>query len=488
MLTTIRADSAHVRRICSSNVTISRSCLFLLTAPLLVRALPAWSADLGRTIAFNIPAQPLDSALIAFAKQAHVQVVIAPFATQGMSAPAVTGSLSAGAALTELLDASGLRYQEFGDTVTVLSGSSHSATATIRGVGGDEVQPIAPQTSYADASSASAGGATVPSAQTSDRQNKLEEVVVTAQKRTERLQDVPVPVTAIDAQTLVENNQLRLQDYYNTVPGFNVATSSVAGYQLLSIRGITTGVANPTVGITVDDVPFGSSTVQGGNVPPDLDPGDLSRIEVLRGPQGTLYGASSIGGLVKYVTLDPSTAGTTGSLQAGTSSVYNGDQLGYNARGSINLPLSDTLAIRASAFARRDPGYVDNPVLHIDGINRTDADGAHLSALWRPSDVFSLKLSALILEIKAHGAADVDNSSLAAAAGYPLPKLVGLQQDYIPGAGGFSTKIQAYSATARAKLGAFELTSITGYNSDDYKTTQDFSYLYGRLTRFRSSE
>src|SRR4029453_18046403 len=108
------------------------------------------------------------------------------------------------------------------------------------------------------------------------------EVVVSARKRVERLQDVPVPVTALDADTLASNRQLLLRDYYSSVPSLNLVTNF--GFtQNLNIRGITTGgFSNPTVGITVDDVPYGSSINNGGgNQVPDIDPGDLERIEVL---------------------------------------------------------------------------------------------------------------------------------------------------------------------------------------------------------------
>src|ERR1700722_5568100 len=101
----------------------------------------------------------------------------------------------------------------------------------------------------------------------------LEEIVVTAQKRTERLQDVPVPVTVISADSLLENNEFRLQDYYSSVPGLAFQTG-VSGQPFLAIRGLTTGgYQNPTVGITVDDIPYGSSTGQGGGwSAPDIDP------------------------------------------------------------------------------------------------------------------------------------------------------------------------------------------------------------------------
>src|SRR6202012_4446346 len=178
-------------------------------------------------------------------------------------------------------------------------------------------------------------------------------------------QDVPVPVTAIRADKLISDNQVRLQDYFTSVPGLSYAPNNQNQY--VTIRGITTGgFSNPTVGVVIDDVPFGASNaLGGGQVIPDFDPGDLARVEVLRGPQGTLYGASSMGGLLKFVTVDPSTDGVSGRVEAGVSDVSHGAELGYNVRGSINVPLSDTFAMRASAFTREDPGYVDNPVLGI---------------------------------------------------------------------------------------------------------------------------
>src|SRR4029077_16305041 len=203
----------------------------------------------------------------------------------------------------------------------------------------------------------------------------LEEVIVTAQKRLERLQDVPVPASVISTDALTNSDQTLLRDYYSSVPGLSMTTTAQSS-QILSIRGIVTNPGNPTVGITVDDMPFGSSTVGGGGlVVPDFDPGDLSRVEVLRGPQGTLYGASSLGGLLKFVTVDPSTVGVSGNLQAGLSSVHNGDGIGYTYRGAINIPVSENLAVRASGFARLDPGYVDNAVLRVKGINTARADG-----------------------------------------------------------------------------------------------------------------
>ena len=303
----------------------------------------------------------------------------------------------------------------------------------------------------------------------------LAEVVVTAEKRNERLQDVPVPVTAITADTLLENNQVRLEDYYTSVPGLSL-TSSTFGQPSVIIRGIATGagtLTNPTVGITVDDVPYGSSTPMGGGaIVPDIDPSDLQRVEVLRGPQGTFYGASSIGGLIKFVTVDPSTDALSGRIQADVNGIHNGDGAGYGLRGAVNVPLSDTWALRASGFFRRDPGYVNDVLTGMRGVNREEDYGGRLSALWKPSDAFSLKLGALFQDSQRYGGNGVDAGS----------DFEDLRQTSIPNTGGFERKYQVYSANLTARLGNATLTSISGYSINSLRDSVDLTSGLGSLT------
>jgi iron complex outermembrane receptor protein len=297
-----------------------------------------------------------------------------------------------------------------------------------------------------------------------------ENVVVTAQKRgEERIQDVPVPVSVVDATRLSDTGQVLLRDYAHTVPGFNVTPNFVAT-QNLSIRGITTGgLTTPTVGVMIDDVPFGLSSGPNANAVPDVDPGDLARIEVLRGPQGTLYGADSMGGLLKFVTVDPSTAGLTGRIELGTSSVYNGPEPGFRMRASANIPISDTLAIRTSGFVRQDPGYIDNPELHIDGVNEKQGGGARIAVLWRPSRQISLKVNGLYQKDEVKGLDEVVED----------PGLVGLQQGYISGVGHQGITMQAYGATLKIERGRLSLTSLTGYNLNENYNSVDWGFSFG---------
>jgi outer membrane receptor protein involved in Fe transport len=394
---------------------------------------------------YNLAAQPLGEALKQLGQQSGLTVVMDSDLVRGRVAPPLSGSYTPEEALSRVLASSGLSV-EYLDAHTVAIRSEKTAKNSSSAGMEDE----APR--FAQTGSSAAEKVPVSNTAEGSSDTELEEIVVTAQKRVERLLEVPVPVTAIAGDTLVSANLLRIQDYATRIPGLTL-TPNTQGTQFLAIRGITTGGGNPTVGITIDDVPYaGSTSLGGGFVVPDIDPGDLERVEVLRGPQGTLYGASSMGGLLKFVTRDPSTDAVSGRVQAGLSSVHNDDGMGYNVRGSANVPLSETWAVRASGFYRRDPGYIDNVLTGESGVNEADASGGRVSALWRPSDAFSLKLSALLQKIDTDGASDV------------LPALADLEQSHILGTGESDKKVQAYSAVLTAKLGSAELTSLSGYS------------------------
>ncbi len=444
-----------------------------LVAFLLSAGAAAASPQQEKPISIDIASQPIEEALNEFGRQVNLHVVLYSDVARGVNSRPVSGMLTPQEALEKLLKDSGLRYEYLdARTVAIMPRAAVRAEKPTAGNAIEQELRLA---------RASASGQSDDQSPPADRKNEpqsenLEEILVTAQKRTERLQEVPVAVTAVNAGTLIENNLVRVQDYAITVPGFSVSPTPSAGgggQQALAIRGITTGFNNtPTVGITIDDVPFGSSLAiagAGGGVIPDLDPSDLARVEILRGPQGTLYGASSMGGLLKFVTADPSTEGVSGRIQAGVSNINTGDGLGYSVRGSVNVPVGDTFAFRASGFTREEPGYIDNPLHGLEDINGGRVDGGRLSALWQPSDAFSLKLSALYQKTKGDGMGDVTS----------VGRSDELLQEYAFGIGDFEREVQAYSVTATAKLGRAELTSISGYNVNRFEDEIDFTYLLG---------
>ncbi len=293
----------------------------------------------------------------------------------------------------------------------------------------------------------------------------LGEVVVTAEKKSERLLDTPVPVTALDTAQLSDRNQDRLQDYFTQVPGLALSGEG-NGQTVIILRGVTTAdLTNPTVGILIDDVPFGSTTVKGYTslVTPDLDPADLAQIEVLKGPQGTLYGASSLGGIVKYVTADPSTRSFSGRIAVDVNGTVDGGA-GYGVRGGLNIPLSDTLALRVSGFTRDTPGYVDDVVDGRSDVNELTAQGGHVSLLWRPITPLSVKLGLLIQHTHSDGFDGVGTT-------YKQQYLFGdLKQSEPPGSGVSDSLVQLYSGTVSYHLGPVDLTYVAGYGIDDYQS------------------
>lgn len=298
------------------------------------------------------------------------------------------------------------------------------------------------------------------------------DIIVTAQKRAERLQDVPLAITALTSEKLTQQNATSLRDFYAQVPGLAVQSVD-AGQTGLSIRGVVTGVAgNPTVGVTIDDVPVGASTVaaSGATRVPDLDPADLQRIEVLKGPQGTLYGASSMGGLVKYVTADASISKTAGMFGAGVSTVAHGDS-GYSLRGMFSTPLvEDIFGIRASAYFRRDAGFVDNVRSGKKDVNANRSFGGRLAGLWKIAPDVTLKLSALYQHDHFLGSPQLEVNYLT------KPRAGDLTQVAVPGTGDTKTSIQLYSAVLEARLNdLLSFSSITGYSVSRYRYIRDYS-------------
>lgn len=307
------------------------------------------------------------------------------------------------------------------------------------------------------------------------------DIIITARKKDERLLDVPVPVTAITATALTTQNLNNIKDYFSRIPSLQYGGDRV---QSLSIRGITTGGAtNPTLAILVDDVPFGSATANGASNIPDFDPGILQQIEVLRGPQGTLYGAASLGGLIKYVTRDPDLANFGGRVEIGANGVAYGG-LGNSARGSVNVPvINGKVALDVSGFYRRDPAYVDNidsvTGYRLDNANTMKTWGGRASLLIRPVDALSITLSAMRQRQRSNNSGAVDfasDTNFNGALGDDLLVKRVLGQ---PSASSFDL----YSARIVYDAGFAKLTSVSGWNLADTTPYQDLTSIFGGLLR-----
>jgi len=291
------------------------------------------------------------------------------------------------------------------------------------------------------------------------------EIIVTATKRNERLQDVPAAVSVVTADALLEQGARNFADYATQVPGLSLTTARQGVTQVV-IRGITTGAAQPgsTTAFYIDEAPVGSvNAYTGGNaITPDLDPSDLAQVEVLKGPQGTLYGAGAVGGLLKFTTVTPRLSEFEGRIAGGVTGVGGSSDIGYSARAMVNIPLAtDQLALHASGFYRFDPGYIDNvnPRIAERDVNGARVRGgrAVLSMQFTP-DV-SLDVSALLQDTSTNGsnAIDVDAATLE-------PIYGDLKQDRSAREEGL-TRLRLYNATLRADLGGIDLVSSTTYQT-----------------------
>jgi len=220
------------------------------------------------------------------------------------------------------------------------------------------------------------------------------EIVVTASRREQSLVEVPSAVTAVSGDVLNERGLTDIRDFAALVPGFSLDDRGGTDVRLI-LRGQNTGGAGASVATMMDDVVLSSTSAlsNGSTVTPNFETYDLERVEVLRGPQGTLYGATAQGGLVKYVTKKPDLAKAGAAAEVGFESVNQGETA-FNGRAVVNIPLiTDKLAIRAAGYYIDLPGYIDNPLLGLKDVNRGNRRGGRVSLLAKPTDRLSIRVT-----------------------------------------------------------------------------------------------
>jgi outer membrane receptor protein involved in Fe transport len=232
-------------------------------------------------------------------------------------------------------------------------------------------------------------------------------VTVTVTRRREPVREVPVQVNTVSAEKLQDAGASSLPDYLADQAGVNVNSGLLVGNTTVTVRGVSTGPETaPTVGTYIDDVSFGSNSAYGFGGVMSLDMGlmDLHHIEVLRGPQGTLYGAGAMGGMLKYITNEPNLYELSGNVRLGASSTRGGKP-GSTVGGVINVPLKEGVAgLRFSAFQDTTGGVVDSsgPIVGTD-LDRRRATGGRAVLLLQPNDQLRLKFSALSQETDVAG-------------------------------------------------------------------------------------
>ncbi|MCY7339499.1 MAG: TonB-dependent receptor [Sphingomonas bacterium] len=321
-------------------------------------------------------------------------------------------------------------------------------------------------------------------------------IIVTAQRRAEDLQDVPIAITAITTKTLDDLQVNKFEDYARLVPSLSFKSGggggspSGPGTSNVYFRGVASGENGnhssslPSVGTYLDEQPI--TTISGAL---DVHIFDIARIEALAGPQGTLYGASSQAGTIRIITNKPDLSGTYGEINLEANNVAHGD-FGYSGEAFINTPLSSNIALRTVGWYRRDGGYIDN----IEGTLNFPTSGIAFSNTDLAEDNYN----------------DVDTYGARAALKIDLddnwtvtPSLVGQKQT---SRGNFAQErglgdleimqfnpekakdkwIQA-ALTVEGKLGNFDVTyagSLLRRRVDQEVDYSDYSYFYDQLAGY----
>jgi outer membrane receptor protein involved in Fe transport len=311
-----------------------------------------------------------------------------------------------------------------------------------------------------------------PAAATPDA-TTVESIVVTASRRSETVQNVAGQVTALSSSDLEAQHANSFADFANFVPGLSFASGGPTN-NLIAIRGVTTGGSQlgSGVGLYLDDVPLGASTqfglgFQGFNV----NVFDLDRVEVLNGPQGTLYGANSLGGALRYITQKPELGVYAARAEVEGSSTDHGS---YNdgLRAMVNIPLGQTLALRLDGLQQYDSGYTQDPTHDRKDLGSGRTLGGRVALLWQVTPDLDVRLTAFSQKIHGDGA-DVsfrDPVTHQAVAGDYDQSFALDQPSY--------NSVSVYSAVINWNFHWANLTSISAYQRNVGISQTDDSVFY----------
>jgi len=287
------------------------------------------------------------------------------------------------------------------------------------------------------------------------------EIVVTALKRDTRLQDTPISISAVSSQTIANSGVQSMADLGASVPSLNFVDGGPSSRRVV-IRGIQAS-GEPTVGVYYDETPvtgsIGASNDAGGSTP-ELRLFDVERVEVLRGPQGTLYGSGSMGGTLRIIYKKPSfeDEGAADVTLSGTE----GGGFNYEANGVINAPIvQDKIAVRAVGFYRKRDGYIDNTALGIKNINDDKSYGGRVMLRLKPTETLTLDAAAYFNRTRT----DTPNWTLEDG------KYNSDNYTRLP----IRDDLDLYSLTANWDLGGVTATGVVSYMKRDLSSQSDVS-------------
>jgi iron complex outermembrane recepter protein len=316
-----------------------------------------YGADSQR-LDFDIKPQPLGSALNAYALQASQQILFTPELANGKATKGVQGALPPDIALASLLAGTGLVSAKSAEGMILVTQADSNEASAATGPSGKQLRNgSSDQTPISSQRQPLQGTST-------DAADQLSEVIVTAERRSENLQNVPIAIQAFTGETLKQLNIENFDDIIKYLPNVTAAGFG-PGQSNIYMRGLSTGPdyiagngalgAFPNVAVYLDDQ---SVQLPGRNL--DVYSVDMERIEVLEGPQGTLFGAGAESGVIRYITNKPKIDVTEANMNLGYGYTAHGDP-SSSGNGTINLPLIDNvLAVRATVYSDTRGGYINN--------------------------------------------------------------------------------------------------------------------------------
>ncbi|GAC1496511.1 MAG: TonB-dependent receptor [Steroidobacteraceae bacterium] len=326
-----------------------------------------------------------------------------------------------------------------------------------------------------------AGGAEIGNSST------LDEIIVTAQKRTGSVQDTPFSVSATSEQQIRNSGANNITDFARNVAGLTIADLG-PGQSQMAIRGISSGQVirdqpgvKEQVGVYLDESPVSIALFT-----PDLELFDLDRIEVLRGPQGTLFGAGSEAGTVRYITTQPK-IGVLEGLADASVEVPKSGSVGGSGRLAINLPMGDTAAARIVVYEHHLPGFID--AIQPDGrikkdVNDGDRSGIRVSMLWKPTEHLSITPRVVYQNLTTNGYPREDAYNIL---GNPYmttqPAVtIGKRQQYTQQKEGITDDFALADLKVDYDFGPATLTSISSYTHRKVTVLRDATQLTGSVT------
>ena len=423
-----------------------------------------------KALGADIPAQPLAQALAAFGRETGLQFVYVSGVVRDQRSHAVSAGLGGREALARMLEGTGLKFE-------------YLTPRSIRILVAEVAPPRKPTTR-------------IPN------EDELQEVIVTANRREEDLQNVPMTIQVLTGQTLAKLNATTFDDFIKYLPAVT-AHGVGPGQNTIYVRGLGTTAGGlqgsgavdtfPSVAVYLDEQ---SAQLPHRNL--DIYAADLDRIEILEGPQGTLFGAGAEAGVVRYITNKPKLNVTEAMVNAGYATTAHGDQ-SSNVDATINIPLiADTLAVRGVIYAERRGGYINNipgtfarrdtdPGWHAYGgpipansvvinnaalvandINPVTYQGIRVEALYRFNEGWSALLAQSYQSMRADGVfAEMAANSL----GEPLPDLS--VQLYNPSHN--KDKFENTSLTIDGRIGALKLLYAGAYLVRNVEQVQDYT-------------